>query len=333
MVTQYKKLDELKPHPRNEEIYGHKEDVSDLAKLMQDKGFIQKYAVTINPDNVIICGHRRWLAAQQVGLSEIPVIVEHYATTEDELEALILDNYYRTKTPEQKVREGMVLEEVIAKRKKQKSLANLKQFSEVAESATSEKEGNTRDIIAKKVGLSSGRTFSGAKSVVEKIDQLKESGNIEDAELLSGVLNKAPSTAERFIKRVDILNLDEDVKQGIMCGEISASSVITATENRTIKDIPATITKQDIANAINEFNAINRGEKEPERIVYEGNILINSIIEMTTEFRTKMAQVMSCNIEIQNLTKDELTKISGILNEFETAYKKNKTNLLKEISK
>ena len=96
------------------------------------------------------------------------------------LEALILDNYYRTKTPEQKVREGVVLEEVIAKRKKQKSLANLKQVTECADSVHSEKEGNTRDIIAKKVGLSSGRTFSGAKSVVEKIDKLKESGNTED---------------------------------------------------------------------------------------------------------------------------------------------------------
>ena len=64
------KLDSLKPHPHNERIYGQNEDVSDLIKLMQAKGFIQKYAITINSDNVIVCGHRRWLAAQKVGMTE-----------------------------------------------------------------------------------------------------------------------------------------------------------------------------------------------------------------------------------------------------------------------
>ena len=95
------------------------------------------------------------------------------------LEALILDNYYRTKTPEQKVREGMVLEEVESERANERMKSGVKS-NPMENSSTGFDKGKTRDIIARKVGLSSGRTFSGAKSVVEKIDKLKESGNTED---------------------------------------------------------------------------------------------------------------------------------------------------------
>ena len=31
--------------------------------------------ILIGPDNVIIAGHARWLAARQLGMSEVPVIV------------------------------------------------------------------------------------------------------------------------------------------------------------------------------------------------------------------------------------------------------------------
>ena len=58
-----KKPSDLIPHPRNEEIYGRDEDVSDLIGLIKESGRIEN-PIIINPDNVIISGHRRWLAAK-----------------------------------------------------------------------------------------------------------------------------------------------------------------------------------------------------------------------------------------------------------------------------
>ncbi|MEG0649728.1 MAG: hypothetical protein RR764_07790 [Oscillospiraceae bacterium] len=65
-------------------------------------------------------------------------------------------------------------------------------------------ERRTVDIVAKKVGFKSGRQYERTRNVVNKIDKLKEQGNTDDAELLTDILNKAPSTAEEFISRVDI---------------------------------------------------------------------------------------------------------------------------------
>jgi hypothetical protein len=64
--------------------------------------------------------------------------------------------------------------------------------------------GRTRDIVASKVGLKSGRRYTGAKNVINKIDQLKEDGKIDEADIMINILNQAPSTAEEFISKVDI---------------------------------------------------------------------------------------------------------------------------------
>jgi hypothetical protein len=38
-------LDQLKPHPRNEEIYGCTESIADLVELIQLKGYVQPLTV------------------------------------------------------------------------------------------------------------------------------------------------------------------------------------------------------------------------------------------------------------------------------------------------
>src|SRR4028119_1903927 len=51
-------LDQLKPHPRNEEIYGCTESIADLVELIQLKGYVQP--LTVKTDGTIVSGHRRW---------------------------------------------------------------------------------------------------------------------------------------------------------------------------------------------------------------------------------------------------------------------------------
>ena len=69
-------LDQLKPHPRNEEIYGCTESIADLVELIQLKGYVQP--LTVKTDGTIVSGHRRWRALSALGWKFVPVIVCHF---------------------------------------------------------------------------------------------------------------------------------------------------------------------------------------------------------------------------------------------------------------
>ena len=51
-------------------------------------------------------------------------------------------------------------------------------------------KGATRDVVAKKAGLSSGKTYNRGKNVILAVDRLKDSGNHDDAQLLILMLTK-----------------------------------------------------------------------------------------------------------------------------------------------
>src|SRR5271157_3875652 len=93
---------DLAPHPLNDSIYGDSADAK-LIQSIKDIGILQP--LIIDHKNRIISGHRRWDAACQLGLPEVPVAL---IPSEDELEietALIEANRQRDKTNEQRARE------------------------------------------------------------------------------------------------------------------------------------------------------------------------------------------------------------------------------------
>src|SRR4051812_47952504 len=65
---------ELRPHPRNREIY----DAPSLMDSSLYDSIIQAgitTPLTILPDGTVLSGHRRLRAAMQAGLREVPVII------------------------------------------------------------------------------------------------------------------------------------------------------------------------------------------------------------------------------------------------------------------
>lgn len=107
----------------------------------------------------------------------------------DEVKALIEDNAYRPKTTEQKVREASELDRIESERAKERQEQTQFGSDMVRDELThTDSKGRTRDIVAKKVGLGSGRQYERAKNVIKEIDALKESGNTDDAEILTDIL-------------------------------------------------------------------------------------------------------------------------------------------------
>ena len=73
----------LKAHPRNAGIYGQ-EDVSDLMALIDERGHIVN-SLVVNQNNVIISGHRRWMAAKELKYPTVPCEVIVFDSEDDEL--------------------------------------------------------------------------------------------------------------------------------------------------------------------------------------------------------------------------------------------------------
>lgn len=96
-------LSDLRIHPLSLKVYGAEEDVSDLVSSITQHGILRPLVITA--DNQVISGKRRLQAAQQVGLTQAPIVVSPL-TDPDEIELFLLeDNRTREKTNEQKARE------------------------------------------------------------------------------------------------------------------------------------------------------------------------------------------------------------------------------------
>jgi protein gp37 len=191
---------DLLPHPKNEEIYGDVEDVSqDFIDKIEKKGILTPLLITT--DNRILSGHRRHKAALILELESAPVIYSVAKDETEEIYELIVSNNQREKTNEQKAREWKALlpiEEELAKRRQ---LNQLKQNQDPVQENFPERgsEGQARDKAAEVVGMS-GKSAETASKVVEEIDRLKEDGDEKEAEKLSEKLNKSVSGAYREVR-------------------------------------------------------------------------------------------------------------------------------------
>ena len=132
-------VSKLRPHEKNERIYGADEDVADLKDQIQAFGKIFD-ALKITEEHVIISGHRRWKAAKELGLETVPCQYVSFGSDEEELAALVLYNYHRVKTNEQKAREGMALFETLSEEAVKRRLSAINQGNppDMDESSTTE---------------------------------------------------------------------------------------------------------------------------------------------------------------------------------------------------
>lgn len=224
MKTMEMKVVDLIPHPKNEEIYGYNEDVSDLVDKIQKSK--QVHTLTVNSKGVVLAGHRRRKACMELGIKTVNVEVVDFDTPEEEIEFIVLNNHQRNKTNEQKAKEAKALKEVESKLAKKRQGDRNDIVPNLARSS-SNNYGKSRDKVAKNVGLRSGHEVDRAINAVNKIDILKEEGRIEDAELIRGVLNNGSiSAADELAKNIDIVEIPEEDKPLIKSGKKSSYSYV-----------------------------------------------------------------------------------------------------------
>lgn len=160
----------LKPHPLNVAIYGDG-DYQDLADSIKNLGVLQ--ALYVTSSNVILSGHRRWRAAIAAACPTIPIIRMNYTNDLDERQSIIEHNRYRIKNGRQLWNEGQELDKIGKERGRQKQSHGL-----TAPGRTLPDNGpkalphETRDFVAKSIGLSSGRQWDRLADVAAKAPEL-----------------------------------------------------------------------------------------------------------------------------------------------------------------
>lgn len=222
---------ELKPHNLNVEIYGDESVDMDLVGSIQKKGILEP--LVIRDDDVILSGHRRWLAAKHLKLDKIPCRTITFDHDLDEKEALIEFNRQRDKTPEQRVREGKQLKDIYSERARVRQVDAGKQYGEShpkqelpttleepLEPNTPKTESiknETLSKVAEDVGMKR-TTYTKTEELVDKAD----SGN----KLARDLLNKVNTNTITTNAASETLKISEKANEGNEKAEKVLKSVI-----------------------------------------------------------------------------------------------------------
>lgn len=86
---------QIRPNPFQPRRKFHAEALEELAASIQEKGILQPLIVRrAGGDYELVAGERRWRAAQQVGLKEVPVLVREF-NDQEMLELALIENLQR----------------------------------------------------------------------------------------------------------------------------------------------------------------------------------------------------------------------------------------------
>ena len=154
----------LKLHPRNEEFFSNVEgeDFKRLKESIGEQGILMP--LRVSSDMVIVSGHQRYRAARELGMTQVPVIVDESLLDEDEkLAQLIASNFGRMKNDP--VKQGRWIKEY-------------ERLRGVRHGGDRKSNGNnfrliTQDDIAKELGVDA-RTLRNLKQLNALLPELQD---------------------------------------------------------------------------------------------------------------------------------------------------------------
>ena len=168
------KPEELRPHPKNAEIYGDTDDADDLdeafVESVREKGVLEPLVITDGKE--IISGHRRWLAAKATDTDRVPVRKSSFESELEEREALIEFNRQREKTAPQLVNEFEEMIEIEEERAEDRQKEAGKVGGKGREKFHDPSKGRAKDKAAEKIDADvSGRTLEKGLEVKQKANE------------------------------------------------------------------------------------------------------------------------------------------------------------------
>ena len=190
------KINTIKPHPVSQRIYDYRNSFKAIKVLAGTMKLIgQLEPITINTENEIISGVRRWKAAKFLGLEEINAVRVKKAINEEQ--TIVFHNQQRRKTPKEIINEAEAILGILGKNQ---GVRNDLMGTDVRNPFG--KIGRDRfEIAAKVIGDISPTSLRRIMSVV---DFEKESDENKSFGLVNKVINEglSASRAQTLIRQI-----------------------------------------------------------------------------------------------------------------------------------
>ncbi|MBI6006851.1 ParB N-terminal domain-containing protein [Clostridium perfringens] len=284
------KVSELKKHPRNEEffddIYGEKWE--SFIESVKRRGIVEPIVVT--QDLMIVSGHQRVRACEEIGILEIPCRITHYPDYDE--------RYNRTK-------DDMILEDLISTNIMQRGVGNVNPMKMARCVQELERIKGVRQGSAGGVG-------------VNQYNKVLQQDNLTQAYSQKDMAEELGITRQQLQDYKKLLNLIPELQQMVENGSMKATvgykiwaRMSIEEQEKLFNDIGRekikTLTQKATKEYIDKINSLekdleNEKRKEPKTIVKE-KIIDNTDYEGINKLKNEKRQA---ELELLKL-KDKLT--------------------------
>lgn len=198
----------LHPHPRNSEFFDDitGEPWQEFLKSVETSGVIQP--VVITQDNVVVSGHQRLRACQELGIAEIPVVQRTYANEDAVLKDLLETNIrQRGVDNSNPVKLGRCIRELdrIYGIQSGGNHGNQHTTKEKLPEAHNELLPKTQAELAEQLGIpfSTYKRYKQLASLIPEWEEFLETGVITPTTALGVVRQLASDDQREFLSRLD----------------------------------------------------------------------------------------------------------------------------------
>ncbi len=182
------KITDIEPNKNQPRKDFDKEKINSLADSIREYGLIQPLVVSEKPNGryIIVAGERRWRAAKQAGLREVPVTIKNY-TPEEIAEIALIENLQRE--------DLNPIEEALG-------FQSLLEDYNLTQEAVSKKLGKSRSAVANSLRL---------LSLDDEIKELISSGKLSSGH--ARAVLSLPTKEKRLLLAEKIIEDDLSVRQ------------------------------------------------------------------------------------------------------------------------
>ena len=144
-------------------------DLQNLADDIQARGLINP--VTVTPDLKLLAGERRLRAMKSLEFKQVEVRVINVVDEQHALEIEISENIFRKEFSKiERVDCARRLERIESVKAEGRKKSTLKQNTTDVENFPQGEQGTTRDLVAKKIGIGSGKQYEKEKFIADNAD-------------------------------------------------------------------------------------------------------------------------------------------------------------------
>lgn len=264
-------------------------DLKELSDDIAKNGLINPPVVT--PDFELIAGERRLEAMKKLGYKQVEVRIMKVEDAEHKLNLEINENENRKDfNKSERIEYARQLERIERVKAKERMAQGTENFPEV---------GETRDLVAEKMGIGSGKQYEKEKYIADNADP----------ETLEQWNNEEISTHKAYTK---VKELEKQLEESTAANKRLADKVIEL-EQREPEVIEKEVIPEDYKDLQDELKELMAYQKELENQLYEERQKPKEVVKEVE--RGDIKYLKSENKRLEEKLQKEITKNLGLISD------------------